>query len=66
MQVMRHKASHLGPMENLTLEDVERLRQEQERNLRELEDKYMRKREAEKLGISIKDMYSHHEEKYED
>ena len=37
MQVMRHKTSHLGPMENISLKEVERLRLEQDAQLKKIE-----------------------------
>lgn len=49
-QVMRHQASQLASAKNLDLDELERMRSENEARLKELEEIYNRKRENTQVG----------------
>jgi hypothetical protein len=53
MQVMRHQASQLASLKNIDINEIERLRQENEERLKYLETQYFNKREPEKVGNAI-------------
>lgn len=47
---MRHQASQLASAKNLDLDELERMRAENDKRLRELEEMYMRKKENTQVG----------------
>jgi hypothetical protein len=49
-QVMRHQASQLASVKNLDIEELEMMRTENDKRLKELEEVYMRKRENSQVG----------------
>jgi len=50
---MRHQASQLASLKNIDINEIERLRQENEERLKYLETQYFNKREPEKVGNAI-------------
>lgn len=50
---MRHQASQLASLKNIDINEIERLRQENEERLKYLETQYFNKREPEKVGNMI-------------
>ncbi len=55
IQTMRHQASQLGSHANLSLEELEEMRMENESRLRQLEEVYHRKKENSGVGRVIRD-----------
>jgi len=52
---MRHQASQLGSIKNLDINELEDMRKENERRLKELEEVYMSKKENSQVGRIIRD-----------
>ena len=50
IQAMRHQASQLESHANLNLEELERMRKENDATLKRLEEQYMRKKENSGIG----------------
>lgn len=62
-QVMRHQASQLASVKNLELGELEQMRYENERRLKELEEIYMRKKENSSVGRIMRERMGYSEKR---
>ena len=55
LQVMRHQASQLASTKNLDLDDLERMRLENEERLKQLEEMYLSKKQNSSVGRMMRE-----------
>ena len=63
LQVMRHQASQLASNKNLDLDDLERMRRENEERLKQLEEMYLSKKQNSSIGRMIRSNMGYHDTK---